>query len=60
MSLCAANSLDGIHDPGSGRYNQKTSSWDILHPGRSWAPKLQPGRIAEEILREVEAHLKPK
>jgi hypothetical protein len=55
-------SLDGfgIHDPGSGRYNQKVSSWDILHPGRSWAPKLKPGRTAEEIMREVEVHLKPK
>jgi hypothetical protein len=55
-------SLDGfgIHDPGSGRYNQKASSWDILHPGRSWAPKLKPGRTAEEIIRAVEANLKPE
>jgi len=25
----------GNHDPGSGRYNQARSEWDILHPGRS-------------------------
>jgi hypothetical protein len=50
----------GINDPGSGRYNQKVSSWDILHPGRTWGPKLKTGRTAEEIVRAVEAHLKPK
>jgi len=48
----------GIHNPGGGRYNQKASSWDILYPGRSWTPKLKPGRKAEEIIRAVEAHLK--
>ena len=30
----------GNHDPGSGRYNQAKSDWDILHPGRQWAEKL--------------------
>lgn len=29
----------GNHDPGSGRYNQAKSEWDILHPGRPWADK---------------------
>ena len=29
----------GNHDPGSGRYNQAKSEWDILHPGRVWADK---------------------
>ncbi|BCJ87960.1 hypothetical protein skT53_29450 [Effusibacillus dendaii] len=35
--------LDGsvLYDPGSGRYNQKRSLWDVIHPGRSWALKLQ-------------------
>jgi hypothetical protein len=34
--------LDGFgnHDPGSGRYNQAKSSWDILHPGRPWVERL--------------------
>lgn len=34
-------SVDGFgnHDPGSGRYNQAKSEWDILHPGRFWADK---------------------
>jgi hypothetical protein len=30
----------GNHDPGSGRYNQSPSKWDILHPGREWAKRL--------------------
>ena len=29
----------GNHDPGSGRYNQAKSEWDILHSGRTWANK---------------------
>lgn len=29
----------GNHDPGGGRYNQKRSPWDVLHPGRAWAEK---------------------
>ncbi len=31
----------GNHDPGSGRYDQAKSEWDVLHPGRSWAEKLR-------------------
>jgi len=30
----------GNHDPGSGRYNQAKSEWDVLHPGRMWAERL--------------------
>jgi hypothetical protein len=30
----------GNHDPGSGRYNQAKSEWDVLHPGREWANRL--------------------
>lgn len=30
----------GNHDPGSGRYQQKRSVWDLLHPGRRWASLL--------------------
>jgi hypothetical protein len=54
--------LDGYgnHDPGSGRYNQQISPWDILHPGRIWAKKLKPGHPAGLILQEVAAHLEAK
>lgn len=48
----------GNHDPGSGRYNQKISSWDTLHPGRSWAMKLQPGKSREQIYVEVDSFYK--
>lgn len=30
----------GNHDPGKGRYEQKRSVWDLLHPGREWVQKL--------------------
>ena len=43
----------GNHDPGSGRYAQKKSAWDVLHGGRHWAEKLtgnHPDRKAVEKL----------
>jgi hypothetical protein len=30
----------GNHDPGSGRYDQAPSEWDVLHPGRPWVERL--------------------
>jgi len=48
--------LDGFgnHDPGSGRYKQQVSPWDVLHPGRSWAAKLQDGKAVQEIKKLIE------
>lgn len=44
----------GNHDPGKGRYKQQRSPWDVLHPGRYWAGRLQPNaRSEKEILRDV-------
>jgi hypothetical protein len=34
----------GNHDPGSGRYDQAKSEWDVLHPGRPWAARLRASR----------------
>ena len=31
----------GNHDPGKGRYQQARSIWDQLHPGRSWATRME-------------------
>ena len=45
----------GNHDPGSGRYDQAKSDWDILHPGRSWADRL---RGAHSSLKEIETKAK--
>lgn len=47
--------LDGFgnHDPGAGRYNQKRSPWDVLHPGRAWADKLRPCSLSLAEIREL-------
>lgn len=48
----------GNHDPGSGRYNQQRSAWDIIHPGRAWAYKLRPSSNDEAVfLSEAADHI---
>jgi Eco29kI restriction endonuclease. len=47
----------GNHDPGSGRYEQMRSPWDVLHPGRQWALKCKDHkRSMDEILRAIAVH----
>ncbi len=46
----------GNHNPGKGRYQGMRPLWDMLHPGRPWADKLQPHtmsstQIAAEVLQ---------
>lgn len=49
----------GLHDPGGARYGSARSSWDELHPGRSWAARLGASRRSRaEILHSVADHLK--
>ena len=49
----------GNHDPGSGRYGQLRSRWDVLHPGRSWALRCKEREETfEEIVREVATYLR--
>ncbi|MCL2879232.1 MAG: Eco29kI family restriction endonuclease [Treponema sp.] len=48
----------GNHDPGKGRYNQQMSVWDVLHPGRIWAKKLQAGKSIGEIKKLISDFLK--
>jgi hypothetical protein len=45
----------GNHDPGSGRYNQAISEWDVIHPGRPWAKRLT-GKAPkyDEIIRKLD------
>ena len=44
----------GNHDPGSGRYNQAKSEWDIIHPGRPWAEKcLGQSSSVEKIKKKL-------
>lgn len=40
----------GNNDPGRGRWNQRRSQWDTLHPGREWAVNL---RDREETAADV-------
>ncbi|MCQ2318078.1 MAG: Eco29kI family restriction endonuclease [Bacteroidales bacterium] len=47
----------GNHDPGSGRYDQAKSDWDILHPGREWADRLRGEHTTQkEIKRKALAY----
>lgn len=49
----------GNHDPGSGRYEQAKSDWDVIHEGRAWANKCN-GKHAEKdtIISNMHLHLK--
>lgn len=52
--------LDGFgnHAPGKGRYQQQRSPWDVLHPGRAWAEKLQAhSKTENELLKSIDAFL---
>jgi Eco29kI restriction endonuclease len=48
----------GNHDPGSGRYEQARSDWDVIHEGRLWANKCN-GIHAEKsvIIANILQHL---
>ena len=47
----------GNNDPGRGRWNQRRSQWDTLHPGRDWAFNLQDrGETEQEILTAIAEH----
>ena len=53
--------LDGFgnHNPGKGRYEGMVPRWDVLHPGRPWAPKFAPRpETAAQIASEVENYLR--
>ena len=49
----------GNHDPGSGRYEQAKSEWDVIHEGRGWAKKCN-GAHAEKsaIVSKIQLHQK--
>lgn len=54
------SALDGFgnHDPGSGRYEQAKSDWDVIHTGRIWAERLN-GKAKEKrvIMSNIKNHL---
>lgn len=49
----------GNHDPGRGRYDQEVSRWDALHPGRTFAERLQSPSTFDvlEVMEQVRAFL---
>lgn len=48
----------GNNDPGKGRYNQRKSDWDVLHPGRAWAEKCADSSSSrEEVITKVKTHM---
>ena len=56
------NVLDGFgnHAPGKGRGKQQRSPWDTLHPGRTWAENLTPGKSSEELEKSIMDFLNDK
>lgn len=46
----------GNHDPGAGRVGGKKPAWDILHPGRVWANRLQAATSSEEVITKIKHH----
>ncbi|HSW02826.1 MAG TPA: Eco29kI family restriction endonuclease [Sedimentisphaerales bacterium] len=43
----------GNHAPGKGRIGMKRPRWDILHPGRPWAAKLEAQESQELVLQRL-------
>lgn len=49
----------GNHDPGSGRYQQAKSDWDVIHKGRTWADKCNgKSKCQDVVLANIENHFK--
>ncbi len=49
----------GNHDPGKGRHAGVCPRWDVLHPGRPWANRLnQREETANQIEREIISYLR--
>jgi hypothetical protein len=47
----------GNHDPGKGRRAMKRPCWDIVHPGRPWAARLEAAEKSEDIIARLNKFL---
>jgi hypothetical protein len=47
----------GNHDPGKGRISGKKPSWDVIHPGRTWAAHLQAATTQDDLLTRIKSHM---
>jgi hypothetical protein len=43
----------GNHAPGAGRKDMKRPRWDVVHPGRPWAGKLQAAETPAQITKLI-------
>jgi hypothetical protein len=43
----------GNHDPGAGRRSMRRPRWDIIHPGRPWAARLDAAETPDQVLAAV-------
>ena len=61
IEMCSPiwNRVDGFgnHDPGKGRHKGKRPDWDVIHPGRAWASRLEPGRDQALIEAQIRSLL---
>jgi len=48
----------GNHDPGAGRRAMKRPLWDIVHPGRPWAARLNAEMSYQEVFDKLTAFLR--
>ena len=48
----------GNHDPGAGRHAGEKPRWDVVHPGRAWAGRMQKPnrRSAKELFHLMDKH----
>ena len=49
----------GNHPPGKGRDNMRRPRWDVVHPGREWANRLQPEETSDQIQARIVDALRP-
>lgn len=47
----------GNHDPGKGRRAMRRPRWDILHPGRPWAARLEAAESPDDVAGALEKFL---
>ena len=43
----------GDHDPGSGRRSMRRPRWDVVHPGRVWAARLEAAETLDEVVQSL-------
>ena len=49
----------GNHAPGRGRDNMRRPRWDVVHPGREWAARLQPEETPDQVQARIVDALQP-